>query len=154
MNRVTIAAHESMMDAANMTHVAMGKAKLPNSYQGAGYEGGGNLYAVSSGLWHDAQIQGVQAVGQLMAGGMSAADALAQVLPDYDGFHEAYGDEGVALVGQAAQAFRIWTPQPDEDGGTILGPAAAVNTITAVAHPDPQEALGWLGVVRTEDSEV
>ena len=61
MDRVTVIVPVSKAEAANNTHVALGKAKGLNSYSEPNYQDAqGNLYHVSSGLWTEAQIAGVK----------------------------------------------------------------------------------------------
>jgi len=60
MTRVTLAVPAAFMEACNHTMVMLGKTTALNTYAAAGHEDeSGNPYAVSSGLWTDAQLAGV-----------------------------------------------------------------------------------------------
>lgn len=60
MKRVTVAVPEALMEAANHTHVVLGKCDHLNTYAATNFQdAAGNKYAVSSGLWSDSQIAGV-----------------------------------------------------------------------------------------------
>lgn len=61
MDRVTVIVPVSKAEAANHTHIALGKAKDLNTYSEPNYQDAqGNLYHVSSGLWTEVQIAGVK----------------------------------------------------------------------------------------------
>lgn len=116
--RITVIVPESLMEAASHVHVLLGKANHLNTYTVANWQDAeGNLYAVSSGIWTEAQIAGV-----------TNPDVLAGIeLP-----------EGVdlALVAQAQAAFSL------DDESTTADPAQ----IIAMAGGNPLEALEAAGL--------
>ncbi len=135
--RVTVAVPETLMDAANHTHVVLGKASKPTTYTDARWQDAdGNLFAVSSGLWTDAQLRGVTdpaVLGAIIAkGGVP---------------------EGVdlALV-QAAQAAFVLSESDalDEDGEPIPPLTADPGKIIALASSNAADAVKALGLVTTD----
>lgn len=60
MQRVTVILSETLMEAANHVEVLLGKAQSLNTFTVANWTDGNILFAVSSGLWEQKQIEGVQ----------------------------------------------------------------------------------------------
>lgn len=130
MNRVTVIVPAALIDAANHVHVLLGKSKGFNTYGEPRWQDAqGNLYAVSSGLWTDAQITGV-----------TNPDVLSQIEPP----------EGVdmALAAQAQASFEL--RQAAVSGDTPATPMAGV--ILALAGGSPVELLAEIGIFRVKEA--
>lgn len=131
MKRVTIACGDEILAAANHGMVMLGKAQQINSYSAATYQdAAGNLYAVSSGWWTDAQIFGVQ--------DPLIIDALLLSRP------EMFAPDGLvdeAIVRDLQGHVTLWSPVLGEGG-----PAAQPGKLIGVISEDAMQALDWLGV--------
>lgn len=130
MNRVTVIVPAALIDAANHVHVLLGKSKGFTTYGEPRWQDAqGNLYAVSSGLWTDAQITGV-----------TNPDVLSQIEPP----------EGVdmALAAQAQASFEL--RQAAVSGDTPATPMAGV--ILALAGGSPVELLAEIGIFRVKEA--
>ena len=134
--RVTVIVSQELMEAANHVHVLLGKASGLNSYQSANWEDvAGNLYAVSSGQWTEAQIQGVTnpaVIAEMVAAGR---------VP-----------EGVDLVlaAQAQAAFELHLTGHDDEGDILPLPEAAPGKIIAVVSERPHAVLSAAGARAVE----
>lgn len=130
MGRVTVIVPDALIEAANHVHVLLGKSKGFNTYGEPRWQDAqGNLYAVSSGLWTDAQITGV-----------TNPDVLSQIEPP----------EGVdmALAAQAQASFEL--RQAAVSGDTPATPMAGV--ILALAGGSPVELLAEIGIFRVKEA--
>jgi hypothetical protein len=137
--KVTTIIPEALIPAVNHTYFLLGMSPGVESHTRATWQDGqGNLYAVSSGEWIEAQLGGVAQVAGAVQGGADASQVVAG-FDLYPAFHAAYGDEGVALVGDAAGAALIW-----ETGGPSF--TASPARVLILSHDDAWQALGWAGV--------
>lgn len=130
MNRVTVIVPAALIDAANHVHVLLGKSKGFNTYGEPQWQDAqGNLYAVSSGLWSDAQIAGV-----------TNPDVLRQIEPP----------EGVdmALAAQAQASFEL---RQVAEGGDPL-PSPMKGGILALAGPRSVDLLAEIGIFRVKEA--
>lgn len=132
--RVTVVVQPEFMDAANHAHLALGKAKAANTYTVAGHQGDkSQLFAVSSGLWTEAQITGVQDPNILDK--MEAAGTM---------------PEGVDRTkAQQAQAAFHLVSMADENGDPV--PVPALGGIVAIPGDNPLAVLEWLGLTRVPE---
>jgi hypothetical protein len=135
--RVTVACPEAMIANGNQFALAIGEnINDDRTFGPARYEdASGNLYSVASTV----AVEHFPAIA-----GMSLADLVASRSWLND-------EEGNSLVdlsaAQAAQAaLVVWAPSTDEEGNQTLGPTANPTSLTAVVHPDPAQAVEWLGL--------
>jgi hypothetical protein len=136
--RVTIAACETLMEAANHTHIILGKAKTATSHTDAGWQDGqGNLFAVSSGLWTDAQLAGV------------TESAVLQGIVDAGQVPEGCD---LTKVLEAQVSFILFAPEIGGNGELITQPPTAqVGKIVAIVHENQMQAIEWLGLTRVPE---
>ena len=140
MKRVTVIVAEALMMPANHVRVMLGKSTHFNTHSAANWQDAeGNLYSVSSGLWSDTQMSGVQ-----------TPDILAQLVASER------VPEGVdlALAAQAQAAFVLheWGAV-DEAGELVPPPVPSPATITAIVGDDPKAILASFGLVSVEPVE-
>ena len=133
--RVTVIVPEALMTAANHTHVILGKSSDVHTYTAANWQDGqGNLYAVSSGVWTDAQIAGVTNPAVLQ--GIVEAGEVPEAVD-------------LTLVQQAQAAFSL-VHMADDEGNTNAAPSLA--GIVAIPSDNPHAALAWLGLTRIPEA--
>lgn len=133
MKRMTVVVPVALAAAAGHTVALMRKSQSLTSYDEAGWQDSdGNLYAVSSGLWSAAQIEGVQ--NPDIINKLSEEEAI----PEIEGLD-------LSIVSVAQGAFQIAT---DMDG-TSLDPTK----ITAFMGDNPHQMITALGltVIPTEE---
>lgn len=130
MQTVTIWCPTNLTDAGNHVHVLLGKSDTLQTYSGGWIAPNGDTGSVSSGLWSDAQIDGV--------GNPAILDA-----PQ---LQELYvGNGGIvdrSLCEQAQAAFAVID---------LENPQFDPSKITAVVGPSGAEALAMLGATRVEN---
>ena len=131
--RVTVAAPEALISAANQLALAIGESRDDDrTFQSASYQdAAGNRYAIASTV----------AVSHFP---VIASSSLEQAAIERFG---ADHPVDLTLAQQAQLALSVWAPTTDtETGEQILGPQATAGAITAVVHPDPSQAIQWLGL--------
>lgn len=137
--KVTTIIPEALIPAVNRTYFLLGMARDVSSHTRAAWQDAkGNAYAVSSGEWSQTQLGGVQQVAAAVQGGAPVAKVIAG-FDLYPAFYAAYGDAGVALVGDAAAVFDTW------QAGSFAHNAAR---IVAMVHDDPHAALAMAGITQ------
>lgn len=138
MNRVTVIVPVSKAEAANHTHIALGKAKDLNSCIEPNYQDAqGNLYHVSSGLWTETQIAGVK--NPLIMGELE--------LPENS-------KAGLTKVQDAQANFTMCEITYDENDVIQLSALPSLSKIVAVEHEYPLQILEMLGLVPVETPEI
>jgi hypothetical protein len=131
MTRVTLAVPAEFMEACNHTMVMLGKAGALNTYTSERYQdAGGNLYAVSSGLWTDNQILGVTDPDVLQ--GIVDAGEVPDIVDVY-------------LVMEAGAAFTLW--YPDDPG---FPPLASPSAIVGLVGEGPIALIEAMGLTVIE----
>ena len=137
MKRVTVFVPETLRDAANHVCVFLGKTDLFSCYIEPSFKDSSqNSYCVSSGLWSESQIIGVQ-----------SPDILTKCV------EEDIVPEGVSLsLAQEAQSAFVlydWS-EVNLDGGDFEVPEGIENKITAVVYEDAKEVLSRFELSRIE----
>jgi len=129
--RVTIATPEVLLDEANQLALATGlsPADVMTFGEPKWEDAAGNLYSLSSGVVSDLYPQ------------IAASDLTALC--------EATGaDQALAEAAQAVVV--VWAPEYDGETGELVSaaPQATPDTITAIIHPSPFTAIGFMGITK------